>query len=307
MSTKEKIVIAGGSGFIGKALAAYFKTQYNVVILSRHNYVDEAGIKYVYWDGKTLGYWKSELEGITALINMTGRSVDCRYNQTNKDEIYNSRLNSTYILGKAIEACSVKPKVWLNSSSATIYRHAEDRPMTEDTGDVGKGFSVDVCKKWEQMFNSFSYLGIRQVALRTAIVLGKNKGVMVPFTNLVKFGLGGQAANGKQMFSWIHIDDVCRAIDFLIHENSCKGAYNIAAPNPITNKVFMDCLRKQMHVPFGLAQPKWLLEIGARLIKTETELLLKSRWVVPERLQQTGFTFSFSTIENALQDLVMKR
>lgn len=307
MRTKEKIVIAGGSGFIGKALAAYFKAQFDVVILSRNNQVDEEGVRYVYWDGKTPGYWQKELEGITALINMTGRSVDCRYNQTNKDQIYNSRLSSTYILGIAIEQCLIKPKVWLNSSSATIYRHAEDRPMTEFTGDLGKGFSVDVCKKWEQMFNSFSYLGVRQIALRTAIVLGKNKGVMIPFTNLVKFGLGGKAASGNQMFSWIHIDDVCRAIDFLIHENSCNGAYNISSPNPITNKVFMHCLRKQMHIPIGLAQPKWLLTIGARLIKTETELILKSRWVIPERLQQAGFTFTFNTIERALKHLVMEQ
>lgn len=301
---KNKIVIAGGSGFIGSSLANYFASQGNeVVVLTRKNNKPQDGIRFVHWDGATVGPWQQELEGAIALINMAGRSVDCRYNKQNKEAIYASRLNSTHVLGQAIMQCSDKPSVWLNSSSATIYRHAEDRPMTEYDGEIGTGFSVDVCQKWEHSFFQYKEIGVRQVALRTAIVLGEH-GVMKPFKTLTRFGFGGYAGTGNQMFSWIHITDLCKAIHFIISNSDCRGIYNLSAPFPITNRMFMKALRLQMGVPFGVNMPTWMLDVGAILIQTETELLLKSRWVLPQRLMESNFTWEYPHIEQALNDLI---
>jgi uncharacterized protein (TIGR01777 family) len=301
---KQKIVIAGGSGFIGIELANYLKSNFDVLILTRgeSKVIDE--VKFVNWNTKTYQNWIAAVDGALAVINLAGRSVNCRYNEVNKNEIYQSRLESTGIIGTAIANCAVKPKVWINAASATIYRNEYEKPNTELNGIIGEGFSVDVCKKWEEKFYSHSIAGVRQVNLRIAIVLQKDKSVMVPFKNLTKFGLGGRAASGKQMFSWIHINDFCRAIDHLIKTENCIGTYNIASPNATTNALFMKALRNRMNIHFGIPQPKWMLEIGAWLIKTETELLLKSRWVMPERLLKEGFKFEYDTIEKAITDLV---
>lgn len=301
---KPKIIIAGGSGFIGQELANYFKNNFEIVILSRSYIENKNGIRFVKWDAKNFGNWTNELENALAVINLTGRSVNCRYNEINKNEIYESRLASTNIIGKAIINCVNKPKIWINAASATIYRNEYEKPNTEEKGIIGEGFSVDVCKKWEQMFYSFKIDNVRQINLRIAIVLQKDKSVMAPFKNLAKLGLGGKAASGKQLFSWIHIMDFCRAIDFLIHKKNAVGTYNLASPNAITNSYFMKTIRTKMGIPFGIPQPKWLLEIGAWLIKTETELIVKSRWVYPERLLNEGFKFNYETIENSINDLI---
>lgn len=296
----KKVIITGGTGFLGEALATHLSKEYRVIVLTRQHRLNEKKIEYVRWDGQHLGYWTSALEGAFSVINLAGKSVDCRYNLENKQAIYNSRLDSTYIIGKAIEQCKIKPKVWINAASATIYRHSLDDPMTEDNGAYGTGFSVDVCKKWETCFFSFNHRGVRQIALRTAIVLGKSGGVMTPLRNLVKLGLGGKQGRGNQLFSWIHVDDFCRATRFLMENESSSGVYNIAAPNPITNKTFMKSLRKQLKIPFGLPIPKWLLELGAKIIKTETELILKSRFVVPKKLLLAGFHFRHQNIDQCL-------
>lgn len=298
-----KIVIAGGSGFIGSAIASYFASlKYNVVVLTRKASDWSGEVRYVNWDGQSFGNWQQELEGALAVINLSGKSVNCRYNDANKAEIYASRLNSTRILGEALRICKSKPVVWINSSSATIYRHTEDKPMTETDGEIGSGFSVDVCKQWEQCFFGFSNIGVRQIALRTAIVLG-NGGVMKPFKTLTKLGLGGHAGRGRQMFSWIHIQDLCRAVDYLINHEKCTGIYNLSAPFPVTNHAFMKALRLRLGRKIGLNMPIWMLEFGARLIKTETELLLKSRWVLPQRLMESSFIWQYPHIEGALADL----
>ncbi len=301
---KEKIIIAGGSGFIGQELANYFKNKFHVIVLTRGNSKTENGITFINWDAKNLANWAVELEDAEALINLTGKSVDCRYNEANKAEIYASRLDSTAILGEAIKQCKQKPKVWMNAASGTIYRNEYEKPNTETDGIIGEGFSVDVCQKWEQLFYSFSFNEVRQINLRIAIVLQKDKSVMVPFKNLAKFGLGGKAGSGKQMFSWIHIADFCSAIDYFINNNNCAGTYNLAAPNAVTNDYFMQQVREKLNVPIGINQPKWVLEIGAWLISTETELLLKSRWVYPERLIKEGFEFKFITIEESMENLI---
>ncbi|MDR7080700.1 uncharacterized protein (TIGR01777 family) [Neobacillus niacini] len=291
-----KVVLAGGTGFIGD----YFKKKftelgYEVKIISRQplniSWDDIPGII-------------NALEGAELLINLAGKSVNCRYNEKNKSEIMNSRIKTTTILGESILACKNSPKVWMNSSTATIYRHADDRPMTEENGEIGSGFSVDVAKAWEKALFAFDLPKTRIIALRIAIVLGKEGGVMTPYRNLVKFGLGGVQGTGKQKFSWIHIEDLFQIVLFLKEREDLSGIFNCAAPNPVSNQEFMRLIRDKMKVPFGVPSPKWLLELGSVLIRTETELVLKSRWVIPERLEREGYIFTFDTLNNTLADIL---
>lgn len=292
----KKIVIAGGTGFVGKYLTKQFDNLgYQVIIISRQK-------ENIQWNDKT-GIINA-LENSELLINLAGKSVDCRYNEKNKTEILKSRTETTKALSEAILKCSNPPELWINSSTATIYRHAEDRPMTESKGEIGKGFSVDVATSWEKSFFSFQLPQTRQVALRMAIVLGKDGGVMKPFKNLVHYGLGGIQGNGKQMFSWIHIEDLFNIIFFFHSHKGLKGVFNCSAPNPVDNKTLMKSLRQAMKVKIGLPSPTWLLKIGAVIIKTETELILKSRWVVPEKLIESGYTFKFPTLETAIKNIL---
>jgi uncharacterized protein (TIGR01777 family) len=292
----RKIVIAGGTGFIGNHLATGFKKEgYEVLIISR-----QAGtIRWTNFQG-ILG----ALENADMLVNLAGKSVDCRYNIKNKEKILTSRTLTTKILGQAIELCKNPPPLWINASTATIYRHAEDRPMTESEGEIGKGFSVDVATQWEKTFFSFHLKKTRQVALRMAIVLGKNGGVIKPFLNLVRFGLGGKQGNGKQMFSWIHIDDVFNIILFVIEHEELSGVYNCSAPGPVTNRILMRTFREKTNKKFALPSPAWLLQMGSVIIKTETELILKSRWVMPEKLLRVGYNFKYPLLDGALENIL---
>ncbi|WP_335871537.1 TIGR01777 family oxidoreductase [Bacillus sp. 2205SS5-2] len=293
---RKKVVLAGGTGFIGQYFQKQFeKLGYEVIIISRQP-------PHVIWEDFS-GVARA-LENAELLLNLAGKSVNCRYNEKNKAKILNSRIETTELLGKAIQQCETPPQLWLNSSSATIYRHAEDRPMTEETGELGEGFSVDVARQWEESFFSFSLPNTRQVALRISIVLGSTGGVMVPYTHMVKFGLGGVQGPGNQKFSWIHIEDLFSIVLFLSNRKEVNGIINCSAPSPITNAELMKELRNAMKRPYGLPSPKWMLEFGARFIGTETELILKSRWVVPEKLLAKGFTFTYNTIEEALNEIV---
>ena len=293
---KKKIIIAGGTGFVGKYLNKKFATAgYEVVIISRSK-------SHISWDNTPL--ITEALENAAILINLAGKSVDCRYNEKNKKEIYDSRIETTKILGNAIINCKNPPPLWINSSTATIYRHAEDRPMTEATGEIGSGFSVNVATNWEKTFFSFNLPQTRQVALIMAIVLGKNGGVIKPLKNLVRFGMGGKQGKGNQMFSWIHIEDLLNVILFVQQHPEIFGILNTSAPNPVNNKTLMQLMRKNVGMPIGLPTPTWLLKMGAVLIKTETELVLKSRWVIPEKLLNAGFKFKYPTIEKALKNIL---
>jgi uncharacterized protein (TIGR01777 family) len=292
----KKIVIAGGTGFVGNYFAEQFRNSgYEIIIISRQE-------DHVQWNDRD-GIINA-LENSEMLINLAGKSVDCRYTPKNKYQILKSRTETTQKLGEAILKCKTPPPLWINSSTATIYRHAEDRPMSESSGEIGSGFSVEVAKSWEETFFSFQLSKTRTIALRMAIVLGKNGGVIRPFKNLVRFGLGGIQGNGKQMFSWIHIEDLYNIILFFQTHEKLNGVYNCSAPNPIDNKTLMKTFREIMHVKIGLPSPKWLLTIGAAIIKTETELLLKSRWVVPEKLLNEGFVFKYPNIESALKNIL---
>lgn len=290
----KKAVIAGGTGFIGTYLQEkYERLGYRVYIISRQP-------AHIQWDDEQ--GMVDALDGAKLVINLAGKSVNCRYTEANKREIFNSRTETTETLGRMIEACSTAPKLWVNASTATIYRHAEDRPMTEGGGEIGRGFSVEVAKAWEDRFFSFQLSKTRQVALRIAIVLGDG-GVMEPYRKLVKYGLGGKQGNGRQMFSWIHIEDLYRMVRFVQHRDELAGVFNAAAPNPVTNKEWMKALRQSMNRRTGLPATKWMLETGAAALRTETELILKSRWVVPERLVREGFRFRYPALGNALADL----
>jgi len=308
------IVIAGGSGFIGRHAAARWARDNEVTILTRatanaasnNAYSAEAlpkSVRQVVWDARTLGDWTAALDGADLLINLAGKSVNCRYNARNCAEIMRSRVDATAVLHEAIAACAHPPKLWINSSSATIYRHAEDRPQDEATGEMHHDFSVQVCKAWEAAFFGTTHPGVRQAALRTAIVLGRG-GVMVPYTRLARLGLGGKQGSGRQMFSWIHITDFCRIVEWLWQTPSASGVYNASAPSPVPNAEFMQAVRKAVGVSWGLPAPAWMLELGAALIGTETELLLKSRWVVPARLLAEGFRFNYPTVREAVADAV---
>jgi len=288
----KKIVIAGGTGFLGSSLVDHWKdAEVQIFILTRRRCEDYGNVHYVKWDGKHLGYWTKVLEGADVLINLNGKSVDCRYTQDNKELIYDTRIDATYILGKAVEGCINPPKLWINAASATIYRHAEDKDMDEQAGEIGTGFSVDVCKKWEASFKSFQLKNTRQVIFRIGIVLGEKGGPLKPLLNLAKIGFGGRQGSGKQFFSWIHVNDFVRAFDFIISREDLDGTFNLTGPRPVRNYEMMHQIRRLANRRFGLPMPKWLLEIGAIFIRTETELILKSRRVVPRRLLEEGFEF----------------
>ncbi|SKB77833.1 hypothetical protein SAMN05421800_10897 [Chryseobacterium balustinum] len=238
------------------------------------------------------------------MINLAGKSVDCRYTDINKREIYDSRINSTKVLQQAVDNCINKPKIWLNASSATIYVHSEKHLNTEGNGIIGDDFSMNICKSWEKEFFKTENPDTRKVALRTSIVLGNNGGAFTKLKMITKLGLGGKQGRGNQNVSWIHIDDFCRAVEWIIENEDISGKINVTAPNPLNNEEFMRKLRKEMKILFGLNAAVWQLEIASVFLKTETELLLKSRNVYPEKLIINGFKFSYPDIETAFKNLV---
>lgn len=296
-----KIIIAAGTGFLGKNLEKYFTEKGDQVYILTRNPKRKNEI---YWDAKTLGEWKSTLENADVLINLTGKSVDCRYTEKNKKEIYSSRIDSTKVLQQAVNNCISKPKIWLNASSATIYVHSEKHLNTEENGIIGDDFSMNICKSWEKEFFTVKNENVRKVALRTSIVLGENGGAFPKLKLITKLGLGGKQGRGNQNISWIHIDDFCKAIELIIDHENISGVINVTAPNPLPNEEFMRKLRKEMKAPFGLNAPVWQLEIASLFLGTETELLLKSRNVYPEQLIKHGFEFKYPNIESAFGNLI---
>jgi len=295
-----KIVIAAGTGFLGKALRKYFSEKGNEVLILT---CKPNGANEIYWDATNVGEWKATLENADVLINLTGKCVDCRYTEDNKRAILESRINSTKVLQKAINLCKNPPAVWLNSSSATIYVHSETQKMNEDTGIIGDDFSMNICKSWEKAFFEDNSTPVRKVALRTSIVLGNEGGGFPKMKLLSRLGLGGKQGSGEQMISWIHERDFCRAVEFIIEHKDLTEKVNIATPNPLKNEDFMKRLRKSVCIPLGINSPVFLLELASVFIRTETELVLKSRNVYPKRLLENGFKFDFPTINQAFADL----
>lgn len=353
----KKIVIAGGTGFIGQAMARYFGKDNHIVILGRqsthghnNNYnnklvsaADGYNITYWRWNPKQVEkHWARELEAADIVINLAGQSVNCRYTEKNKQAIINSRTASTETIGKAISQTTVPPKLWINATSATIYHNETNAPQDEETGIIniarndnmpyscldrlrqtknkfiaqlryGKAsqqyqqlnddFSVAVCRQWEQSFFEQRTPFTRKIALRMAIALGSG-GVMEPYYNLVKYGLGGHQGKGDQMYSWIHMEDLCRIVTWCYEHTDMEGVYNCAAPNAVSNNSFMQTLRNITGHKIGLPAFNWMVEIGAALLGTESELMLKSRWVYPRLLLQSGFQFRYNQLEQALTTII---
>lgn len=268
------------------------------------------------WDGEHPGPWTAALEGADAVINLAGRSVNCRYHAANRREIYDSRVRSTRLLGETISCLRTPPRVWLNASTATIYRHALDRPMDEITGEFGGNepgapstwkFSIKVARDWEQEFFKAEMPATRRVALRSAITFHPDRGsVFDVLSRVVRLGLGGTNGSGSQYVSWIHGDDFIHAIDLLLAEESWTGAVNLASPHPLPNRDFMRSLREAWRVPVGVPATSWMVEAAAFFMRTESELLLKSRQVVPTRLLSAGFEFRFPEWPAAARDLVAR-
>ena len=311
-----KIVIPGGSGQVGTVLArAFTRNGHDVVVLSRRAAHD--AWRTVQWDGVTAGAWSQELEGADAVINLAGRSVNCRYTAANRREILESRVLSTRAVGEAIARCARPPRVWLQASTATIYAHRYDAANDERTGVIGGQepgapetwrFSIDVARAWEDALRAASTPATRKVLLRSAVTMSPDAGG--PFDvllGLVRRGLGGTTGDGRQFVSWVHHDDFTRAVLWLIDHNDVDGPVNIAAPEPLPNAEFMRVLREAAGAPLGLPATGWMLELGALFMRTETELVLKSRRVVPARLLEGGFEFRYPRWALAARDLVDSR
>ncbi len=306
----KRIVLAGGSGFLGTALSAHFrKLEHGVTVLTRSPKPSEPKVREVFWDACTLGEWAHELDGADVVVNLTGKSVDCRYTARNRKEIVESRVNSTRIIGKAIAKCKVPPRVWLNSSSSTIYKHSFDKPMDESskTGamrEAKDAFSIEVIEQWERALDEAQTPHTRKVALRTSMVLGNAKNSVVPvLLRLARLGLGGKMGSGRQFVSWIHEEDFCRAVEWIIAHENISGQVNMTAPNPLPNRDMMRIVRAVCGAPFGLPATEWMLEIGAFFLRTETELIIKSRKAVPRKLVESGFQFRFPNFADAVKNL----
>ena len=313
MKPRLRLVIPGGSGQVGNILARHFHAQgHDVVVFARR--ITPAPWRVVNWDGMSLGNWTSELENADVLINLAGKSVDCRYTLANRRAIIESRIQTTHLLGRAISQSVHPPRLWMNASTATIYRHALDRPMDEQTGEIGGNepnapakwcFSIDVATSWEKAFFDAATPNTRKIALRSAMIMSPDRGgVFDTLLRLVRFGLGGSAASGQQFVSWIHDADFLRSIDYLIARNEMNGVVNIASPNPLPNREFMKALRRAWGTSIGLPAASWMLEIGTFFLRSETELVLKSRRVIPGRLLEAGFQFQFPEWVAATQNLV---
>jgi len=303
----KKIIIAGGSGFIGSYLSKRFSSQgYQVVILSRGKPKTQNNIRYVNWDGENLSDWKDELENSFLLINLCGKTVAVRHTSKNKKEIFDSRINSTKVLNQAILFCENPPKYWMNSSGATIYKTSFTQKRDEYLSETEQEFLTEVIIAWEREFFKNSNSKIRKLALRTPVVFGKSGETFGKLNLLTKFGLGGKQGNGKQIMSWVHIEDFARIIDFAIEKNM-EGVVNMASPNPVTNTEMMRAFRKFNRIKFGIPTPEFLLKIGAKIIGVEPDFVLKSYYVVSKRLEENEFDFKFPTIDKALADLTNKK
>ena len=310
-----KIVIPGGTGQVGTVLArAFYADRHEVVVLGRSP--EKREWRTEEWDGKMLGLWANEVDGADVVINLAGRSVNCRYNEKNRRQMMDSRVDSTRVVGEAISKAKNPPKVWLQASTATIYAHRFDAPNDDVTGIIGGhednapdtwNFSIDVATAWERAANDADTPKTRKVLMRSAMTMSPDPGgIFDVMLGLVRKGLGGTAASGRQYISWIHDQDFIRSVYWLIEHEELSGPINISSPNPLPNREFMSIFREAAGVPFGLPAMEWQLAIGAFFMQTETELILKSRRVVPKLLTDSGFKFAFPHWADACRDLVTR-
>jgi len=305
-----KIVVAGGTGLLGSMLTGSLRRAgHEVIVLSRGS-----GAGRVQWDGRSLGAWMQEIDGAEAVINLAGRTVNCRYTAENLRQMLDSRVDSTRIVGQAIERAARPPRVWLQMSTATVYAHRYDAPNDEATGRIGGDepdvpaywrTSIDIAQAWERTLAEAATPATRKVALRTAMVMGVGRGgVFDVLLTMTRLGLGGPIGGGRQFVSWIHEQDFVRAVVLLLDRDDLAGPVNLASPGPLPQREFMTALRAAARVPVGLPATRWMAEVGAWVMRTDTELLLKSRRVVPGRLLDAGFQFDFPAWPAAAAELV---
>ncbi|WP_099905561.1 TIGR01777 family oxidoreductase [Streptomyces sp. TLI_171] len=309
-----KFVIPGGTGQVGTMLERALRVDgHQVMILTR----TPTAPHHLAWDGRTLGPWAEELDGADVVVNLAGRTVSCRYTPENLRQMMDSRVDSARVVGEAIAAAERPPRVWLQMSTATVYAHRHDAPNDEASGVIGGsepgvpdywGYSVRVARNWEAAQDEADTPDTRKVALRAAMVLSPDRGgVFDVLSRMTRLGLGGPVAGGRQYVSWIHERDFVRAVTFLVEHEELTGPVNLAAPNPLPHRELMRALRRANGVPVGLPASRWMAEVGAFALRTDTELLLKSRRVVPGRLLGAGFAFDFPECEGAARELVGRR
>lgn len=301
----KKVVIAGGTGFLGQAFAKHLEVASQpVVVLGRHKPAGEYAGRFVQWDGRTIGDWASELDGALAVVNLTGRTVDCRKTPDRCDEILRSRVDSVNVIGEALRACEGRPPVWVQAATAHIYGDPPDA-VCDESAEPGYGLAPFVAQRWEDALSAACPSDVRSVVLRTSFVLGTSGGAFPVLRRLARLGLGGKIGIGKQWISWLHIDDMVRILMRAIDEPAMSGVYNVTAPRAATNADFMRSLRRAIGMPIGLPSPGWLVRLGAAtLIDTDPELPLYGRNVVPKRLLDEGYQFEHGDLDTALQALV---
>jgi uncharacterized protein len=300
---KPRVVLAGGSGFLGQALAKVLAGKgYEVVVLTRGPHREGTGIRYLHWDAEMLGEWSQSIEGAKALVNLTGRSVNCRHTPEHRREIMESRVNSVRVLGEAVSRCNQPPEVWIQASSLVIYGDPRDRWCDEDAPHAD-GFSEEVCKRWESEFENIETPGLRKVVMRIGIVLDANSGALPVLARLTRLFLGGRVGHGRQYVSWIHVADLTRMFVDAIERPEISGVFNVTGPNPVTNAVFMRELRRALHRPWSPPVPAWATRIGAFFLRTEPSLALTGRRCRPKRFLENGFRFEFPELRGALADL----
>lgn len=305
-ASKGRVVLAGGSGFLGRALAEEFAREgYEVVVLTRTpSKRSRANVREVAWDGKNVcASWARELEGAAAVVNLTGRSVDCRHTAANRREILESRVNSVEAVGRAIRACTEPPRVLIQAGSLAIYGDAGTR-VCDEHAPAGKGFPVDVCLSWERAFDSLELPSTRKVLLRIGFVLGRDGGALPTLARLARFYLGGAAGDGRQYISWLHARDFCRLALWCVERKDAAGVFNATGPAPVTNAEFMCELRCALKRPWSPRTPAFAVRLGAFLLRTEAELALTGRRCIPDRLVEMNFKFVYTNLESALADLL---
>ncbi len=300
----RKLIIAGGSGSIGQHLIDHFTGSFDeIVVLSRSESEQKKDHRIVQWDATEIGDWAAEIEHAEAVINLTGKSIQCRFTEANKRILKDSRINSTAIIGKAISLAENPPSVWINASGASIYPEAFDVGSTEAVTEVGTSFLAQLSLEWEAAVHTFDCPGTRKIIARICPVLDAKSGFLPPLIRLSKLGAGGAAGNGKQMISWIHYVDLVQSFSFLLSDENLEGVFNLGSPDPRSNANFMRSVRKQVKMPFGLPAPAFAIRMSSALIGMDPSLILDSAYVLPARLQTAGFEFKFGNLEAALQDL----
>ena len=292
----KRIILAGGSGFVGSALAPALRTKgYEPLVLGRE-------IADLQWDGKTLGDWARALDGAEAVVNLTGKNINCRHTEENRREILRSRVDSVRVLGEAIARCAVPPKIFVQASGVGYYGDTGNRVADEDSP-PGADFPAEVCRQWEGAFENFELPATRKVILRLGVVLGRDGGALPMLEKITRWFLGGAVGNGRQYISWIHVADAVRMFTSAIEQLELTGVFNATSPAPVRNSEFMRELRRALHRPWSPPAPAPLARLGAWLMGTEGELALTSSRCVPRRFLKHGFDFRFPNLRDAFADL----